>query len=162
MVVIATKTVVGWEEWVGLPQLGLPLIKAKVDTGAKTSAIHAENIKVFSKQGKKYVSFHINPIQKSTKIRVKCTAELVDRRYVTDSGGHREKRYVIRTPIIIGRKVYDIELTLSDRQTMVFRMLLGRQAMSKARLMVDPIKSCCLGKRSKEEVIRQYRAYYQL
>lgn len=156
MVLIATKTMVGWEEWASLPNLGLPAIKAKIDTGAKTSCLHAFNIKPFTKNGEKFVRFRIHPVQKTKKITVKCEAPLVDRRFVTDSGGHREKRYVIKTPVILGRRTYDIEVTLTDRENMVFRMLLGRQALGKARMIVDPIKSCCLGKRSKDEVLRHY------
>ncbi len=156
MVLIATKTIVGWEEWASLPGIGLPLIKAKVDTGAKTSSIHAFDIKIVKKGGRRLVRFKIHPVQKSRKITVKCEAELIDQRYVTDSGGHREKRCVIKTPMILGRKRYDVEVTLADRETMAFRMLLGREAMSKARLIVDPGKSCCLGKRSKQEVLGFY------
>lgn len=156
MVIFAKKTVVGWEEWVGLPDIGLPMIKAKVDTGAQTSCLHATNIKVIKRGDKRFVKFRINPIHKNKKLIVRCIAPLVDRRYVIDSGGHREKRYVIETSMIIGRKKHTVELTLTNRKTMAFRMLIGRQAMSIARLVVDPVKSCCTGKYKLEEVIGIY------
>lgn len=157
MVLFAKKTVIGWEEWVSLPDIGLPVVKAKVDTGAQTSSLHAMNIKVVLRGGKRFVKFRINPVHKNKTIKVTCVAPLVDRRYVVDSGGHREKRYVIETTLVIGRKRSTIEITLTNRKTMAFRMLLGRQAMSIARLVVDPVKSCCMGKLRLEEVREIYR-----
>ena len=157
MVVIATKTLVGWEEWLSLKEIGLPLIKAKIDTGAKTSALHAFKIKPFIMNGQKYASFYIHPMQNNKKVKVKCIAPIVDRRYVSDSGGHKERRFVIETPMTIGRKTYDIEITLTDRDTMSFRMLLGRQALAAAGLIVDPAKSFCLGMNKKADVLGMYR-----
>ena len=147
MALITTKTLVGWEEWFKLPDLDLPAIKAKIDSGAKTSSIHANRIKVFEEDGKRMVSFWIYPIQKTTQYRIKCTAPLVDQRLVSDSGGHREKRYVIKTTLGFNDgKEKEIEITLADRKTMAFRMLLGREAMKKCSMIVDPSSSCCLGK----------------
>lgn len=156
MVLFAKKTIVGWEEWVSLPDIGLPMIKAKVDTGAQTSCLHATNIKIIKRGDKRFVKFRINPIHKNKRVIVRCIAPLVDRRYVSDSGGHREKRYVIETMMVIGKKRHIVELTLTNRKTMAFRMLIGRQAMSVARLVVDPVKSCCMGKLKIEEVIEIY------
>lgn len=139
------QIMVGWEEWCALPELGLPAIKAKVDTGAKTSALHAFRIESFFEAGMEYVRFDIHPIQR-TKTYVKtCVAQVTDKRYVADSGGHREKRYVISTPILLDGRMWDIEITLTNRDTMAFRMLLGREAM-KGKIIVDPAKSCCQGK----------------
>ncbi len=156
MVIFAKKTVIGWEEWLGLPELGLPAIKAKVDTGAQTSSLHAMNIKVVLRNGIRFVKFRINPIHKNKKFVVHCSAPLIDRRYVVDSGGHREKRYVIETEMILGRKHHRIELTLTNRKTMAFRMLLGRQAMEVAKLVVDPVESCRMGKLKLEQVREIY------
>ena len=157
MAYLIEKTIVGWEEWFSLPVLGLPAIKAKIDTGAKTSALHAINIKSVKQGSKQYVTFEIHPMHKSKKVTINCKAPLVDRRFITDSGGHKELRYVIHTPIGIGGKIFNIEMTLTDRKLMAFRMLLGREAMRKAELIVDPTHSYCLGKLSKKQVLELYQ-----
>jgi hypothetical protein len=140
------KNLVGWEEWCSFPELQLPAIKAKIDTGATTSALHAYNIKVVLRKGVRYVKFSIHPIQKTKKISVQCVAKVKDKRLVSDSGGHREKRVVIETPMQIGDMLIPIEITLTNRDSMAFRMLLGRQALRKAKLLVDPGKSFRQGK----------------
>ncbi len=140
------KKLIGWEEWCAFPYLGLPAIKAKVDTGAKTSCIHAYDIKPFTQEGVEYVRFKIHPLQKNKKLEIECAAPLSDYRNVTSSNGEREKRYVIKTPLTLGDKTIEAELTLSSRHKMAFRMLLGRDAICKARLAVDPAKSFLLGK----------------
>lgn len=149
------KILVGWEEWCAFPDLGLPAIKAKVDTGAKTSALHAFKIRSFFDGGTEFVTFDIHPIQRTKKYVKTCVAPVLDRRYVSDSGGHKEKRYVISTPLLLGSKLWDIEITLTNRDTMAFRMLLGREAM-RGKVMVDPIKSCHQGKIN----IKQLKKYY--
>lgn len=156
MVLMTSKTLIGWEEWFSLPDLGLPAIKAKIDSGAKTSCIHATHIKVIEEDGKKFVTFNVWPVQKTKKVKIKCKAPLLDYRYVSDSGGHKEKRYVIKTPILVSGKTYNIEITLADRKTMAFRMLLGRQAMRTARMAIDPAKSCCLGKHKNKAILKLY------
>lgn len=157
------KTVVGWREWFALPELGLPAIRAKIDTGAKTSSLHAFDIRVIKKKdGTRVAEFSIHPMPKHKNITVTCRAPLVDRRFVTDSGGHREKRYVINTPILIKDKVYNIEVTLADRETMVFRMLLGRQAMHMAGLVVAPGKSHLLGRLQEDDVLELYEEHFNL
>ena len=123
---------VGWREWVGLPALGLPLIKAKVDTGARTSALHAANVE---RSGDRVV-LQMHPLQRNTDLLVTCEAEIIDERVVRDSGGHEEPRLVIATDLVIAGKARRIEVTLTNRENMGFRMLLGRTAMR--GLVVDP------------------------
>ena len=156
------KTVVGWREWFALPELGLPAIRAKIDTGAKTSSLHAFNIKIIKKGEERFAQFDIHPMPKHKNITATCRAPLVDRRFVTDSGGHREKRYVIKTPILVNDKLYNIEITLADRETMVFRMLLGRQAMHIAGIVVAPGKSHLLGKYDEDEVLELYEEHFNV
>ena len=140
-----TLTAVGWREWCALPELGLPLIKAKIDTGAKTSCLHAFSVEPFEKDGQQWVRFGMHPNQKDADTEIYCEAEVVDERDVTDSGGHKEKRFVISTLLVIGTQHWSIELTLTNRDNMVYRMLLGRSAMKK-RLIVRPESSFLLGK----------------
>jgi ribosomal protein S6--L-glutamate ligase len=140
------KTTIGWEEWCAFPGLGLPAIKAKVDTGAKTSALHAYDIKRVTKDGQNYASFKIHPLQTNESLTLECMAPLVDMRFITSSNGEREKRCVIKALIVIGEKSYETEVTLTSRHKMRFRFLLGREALRKGRFLVDPAKSYVLGK----------------
>ena len=131
-----SQIILGWREWVALPALGLPAIKAKIDTGAKTSALHAFQIKQLKRKGADWVSFSIHPLQYEPKLVKECKAPLLDFREVTDSGGHREFRYVIETTLCIGKDTYPIEMTLTARENMRFRMLLGRQGILQ-HMLVD-------------------------
>ncbi len=150
------KKVIGWREWCALPDLQIPAIKVKSDTGAATSALHAVRIKPYIKNGKDFVRFETHPIQKDWHTSVTCNAELVDQLHVTSSAGHREERYVIKTPIILGQQQWDIKLTLTSRETMGFRMLLGREAM-KGRLLVDPELSYQAGVQARSDILALYR-----
>lgn len=136
----------GWREWVCLPELGIRHIKAKVDTGARTSALHGFAIEEFVADGVQRVRFRIHPVQKDNTTEVECTADVVDRRVVRDSGGHQELRWVIRTTIEIGPHRWPAEFTLTSRDDMLFRMLLGRTAMVR-RALVNPARSYLVGKK---------------
>lgn len=149
------KVIVGSEEWCAFPQLGIPTIKARVDSGAKTSALHAVNISPFQRDGENWVKFDINPIQNNTKTVIHCQAPLVDKRIVKSSSGFREQRYVIKSQIKIGTADWDVELTLTNRDSMGFRMLLGREAMS-GRILVDPEQKYLLGQPTRESLKELY------
>ncbi len=140
----------GWREWVGLPDLGIRQIKAKVDTGARTSALHAFEVRPFSADGRERVEFLMHPIQKNTDTVVTCTADVLESRVVTDSGGHKEERFVIATTLSIGKFTWPIEVTLTSRDDMLFRMLLGRTAM-RNRARVDPARSYLVGKKKRKK-----------
>jgi ribosomal protein S6--L-glutamate ligase len=148
------KIVLGKEEWCELPELGLPAIKARVDSGAKTSSLHAFNIRPFEEEGKKYVYFDIHPVD-DEKIIHTCKALAVDRRNVKSSSGEKEKRHVIKTLISLGGLTWDIEVTLTNRDSMGYRMLIGREAMS-TKVLIDPDTSFNLGNLSDSEVRRLY------
>ena len=136
------KVTVGWREWASLPELGIDAIKMKVDPGARTSAIHAFEVESFKRDDTEWVRFSLHPIQDQPQVTV-CEAPVLDRRVVTDSGGHKEERPVILTEIDLGGRRWPIEITLTDRETMKFRMLLGRTAMTEIR--VEPTESFLLG-----------------
>jgi len=140
------RLIVGWREWVALPELGLPAVKVKVDTGARTSAIHAFDIeRVAAEEGVEQVAFSVHPLQRERGIVRRCRAPLVDRRRVTDSGGHAEERFFVTTELHLGGRVRRIELTLTQRHDMLFRMLLGRTALL-PDVRVDPARSFLCGR----------------
>ena len=139
------RMTLGWREWVSLPELGVDHVKAKVDTGARTSAIHAFEVEAYEKAGAPWVRFLMHPMQRDNDTVNECHAPILDERDVRDSGGHQEMRWVIRSDIVIGPNRWPAELTLTSRDDMLFRMLLGRTAMS-GMAVVDPARSYLVGK----------------
>ncbi len=134
---------IGWREWLSLPELGIVAVKAKIDTGARSSAIHAFDLQTFSAEGKYKVRFKVHPYQRDSHTTVISEAEILEEREVRNSGGHTEVRLTIVTLLMIGGSQWPIELTLTNRDVMGFRMLLGRQAV-RDRFLVDPGKSYLL------------------
>jgi len=141
-----TPVVLGWREWLALPELGIPAIKAKIDTGAKTSTLHAFRQEIFMKGGKEHIRFWIHPLQRRTRIELVCEAPVHDQRLVKDSGGHGEQRFVIMSTARLGKREWPIEITLTSRDTMTFRMLLARSALTQGHFMVDPKASYLTGR----------------
>lgn len=134
---LANSKTIGWREWVGLPELGVGKIKAKIDTGARTSTLHAYNIRTFKRDGRNFVRFQVHPVQRRRLPEIECIAPLVDQRKIRDSGGKTEDRYVVRTRLRIGNRSWPIELTLTNRDEMSFRMLVGRAAI-RGKFNVNP------------------------
>ncbi len=132
--------VIGWREWLELPELGVERIKAKVDTGARTSSLHAWDLERLEIDGRPWVRFVVHPIQRETSTTIEVMAEMIGERRVKSSTGHAQLRPVIRTRAALGRRRWPIEITLVNRDVMGFRMLLGRQAVRR-RFLVDPGKS---------------------
>lgn len=134
----------GWREWLALPELGIERIKAKVDTGARTSCLHTFRMEPYTERGERRVRFWVHPEQNDLQAVTECDASVLDERMVSDSGGHREQRLVIMTPVLVGEHSWPIEMTLTNRDSMRFRMLLGRTAMAK-RVIVEPESSYLAG-----------------
>lgn len=136
----SSPRLVGWREWAAFPDLGISRIKAKLDTGAWTSVVHAWDVQPFEKDGEDWVRFVLHPRQRDRENATVCEAKVADRRSVTSSSGHRERRYVIETLIDFGAESWPIELGLTDRDEMGFRLLIGRKAML-GQFIVDPESS---------------------
>lgn len=134
--------VLGWREWLALPDLGLRAIRAKVDTGARSSALHVDALETGFRDGVEWVRFRHGPDCRA--VQPWAEAVVLDRRFVTDSGGHRSERIFIRTTLLIDGAAHAIEINLSHRRNMLFPMLLGRTAMA-GRFLVDPQRSFVLG-----------------
>lgn len=147
--------VLGWREWLALPDFGIDAIKAKIDTGARTSAVHAFDIRPFTKKGVPWVSFVLRPRQRAREPSVECTAPVVDERRIRSSNGQQELRYVIETEARVGDVSWPIELSLADRDELGFRMLLGREAVRRL-FLVDPDRSYLIG-RSYADVVTHPR-----
>lgn len=139
----------GWREWLSLPGINVPGIKAKVDTGARSSCLHTHDFTIFEKEGREYVRFHLHPIPGNS-VELTCEAPVLEFREVKDSGGHAEQRPFIRTLAKVGDIEWEIDLSLSNREGMKFRMLLGRQAVA-GKFYVDPGSSYLIGKKLKDE-----------
>lgn len=140
------RPTIGWREWITLPTLLEQPIKAKIDTGARTSAIHAFNIRKFVADGVPRVEFLLHPLQRLRAPQIRCDADIHDERVITSSNGHRALRIVILVEVALGETCWPIELTLADRDQMGFRMLLGREALRR-RFLVDPGRSYLQSKR---------------
>lgn len=151
------KIIVGSEEWCSLPHLNIPTIKARVDSGAKTSALHAVNITPFKKEGELWVSFEVHPIQNDGKTVIYTESRVVDKRSVKSSSGASETRYIIKSRLSLAETTWDIEVSLTNRDSMGYRMLLGRQAMA-GKMLVDPESSFLLGERSIEMLNKFYQS----
>ena len=141
---MTNKLIVGSEEWCSLPGLGLPAIKARVDSGAATSSLHAFNIVPFQRDGELWISFEVHPLQNDRSVVVRQEAPVLEQRSVRNTSGISENRYVIREELVLGEQRWPIELTLTNRDAMGYRMLLGREAMV-GRVLVDPEGSHQLG-----------------
>lgn len=152
------KKVVGSEEWISLNDLNIPYVKARVDSGAKTSSLHAINIQPFQKDNETWVTFDVFPIQNDGKRKINCRALVIDKRVVKSSSGNRENRYVVRTQISLADEKWDIELTLTNRDSMGYRMLLGRQAMI-GRIIVDPSENFLAGHVEDETIFESYQQF---
>lgn len=135
---------VGWREWLQLPELNIARIKAKIDTGARTSALHAFFVEPYTEADRRMVRFGVHPLQKRFDPEIICQTLVKDYREVSDSGGHREMRYVIETLIHIGSRVFPVEMTLTNRDSMKFRLLLGRTALG--NMLIHPDLSFLCGR----------------
>jgi hypothetical protein len=142
---VSRGPVVGWREWVGFPDIDVRWLKAKIDTGARTSSLHAECIKHVHRDGAEFAQFLLLPWQNSSADAVEVELPIVDQRDITSSNGETEERIVVTTTMRLGQSQFDIELTLTGRHNMGFRMLLGREAM-RGRLLVDPAASYLQGR----------------
>lgn len=149
------KTIIGCEEWLSLEDIKIPAIKARVDSGAKTSAIQASNIKRVTRNGEAWVTFDVNPIQDNLSLNVSCESKVIDTRIIRSSSGESQKRYVIKTKLKLGPDEFEIELNLADRDGMEYRMLLGREAIIN-RYLVDASKSFVLSDNLDGEIIKKY------
>jgi hypothetical protein len=142
---IQPTVIIGWKEWIVLPDLGIPAVKAKIDTGARTSALHIFDLEEYVADSRKMVRFGIHPLQRRKDIRRYCEAPVLEQRRVKDSGGHIEKRYVIQTTAVIGIVSWTINITLTNRDPMLFRMLLGRKAVEN-KFLINPGRSYLAGR----------------
>ncbi len=145
------SSTVGWREWAALPELDVPAIKVKIDTGARTSALHALNIERATVNGRDMVRFHVQPLQRNRIVVIRTEAPLVDIRSVSDSGGHTENRYVISSVLQLGPINHKINITLTERNSMLFRMLIGRTALVN-NVLVDPAASFLCGRISTQSL----------
>lgn len=140
------RPVIGWREWLALPGLGIERIKAKIDTGARSSSLHAYDIRRFRRKGVSMVRFRVHPLQRDFRTTVEAEAEVVGQRKVKSSSGQESLRWVVTTPVELGAERWPIEITLTRRDAMGFRMLLGRQAI-RGHYVVDPGRSFLGGTR---------------
>ena len=147
--------IIGSDEWCAFKNLGIPAIKARIDSGAKTSSIHASNIVVFDRGGVEWVRFEVDPIQDDANILIKCEAKLLRTKFVKSSMGNSEERLMIRTAMTLGEDTFSVKLTLASRDTMNYRMLIGREALN-GRYLINSAEHCLFGKLTRDEVQRKY------
>lgn len=145
--IIRPKLIAGWREWAHLPDLHIEKIKVKLDTGAKTSSLHAFDISTFTYMDEDWLRFDVHPIQDNDTITYTCTSPIVDYRWITSSSGHSQKRFIIQTTLTLGAFSSLIEISLANRDEMGFRMLVGRNAL-KGQILVDPSHSFLLSHHS--------------
>jgi len=155
VLVAHSNTIAGWREWVSLPEFGVPWVKAKLDTGARTSAIHAFDIEEFERDGEAWVRYSIHPWQHSAEDATIVESRVQDRRLVRSSSGHQAERYVVHLEVALVGRTVTAEVTLTRRDSMGFRMLIGREALRQG-FVVDPGRSY-LGGRPKRAVRRRNR-----
>ncbi len=153
---VRALTTIGWREWVGLPALDTQWIKAKIDTGARSSSLHAFDVETTERDGAQWARFSVHPWQRSDADAVWVEAEIVEWRSVRSSSGQSDKRPVIRTGLRIGDDVHDVDVTLARRDEMGFRMLVGREALRR-RFLVDPGRSYLTGKPARSVVVANRR-----
>ncbi|MEN8956900.1 MAG: RimK/LysX family protein [Flavobacteriales bacterium] len=134
------KKIIGREEWCSFPQLHIPAINARVDSGAKTSSIQASEVEIIEKKGEKWARFTVVPLEDNIENKIICEAKLVGQKMIKSSSGIAEERYIIQAELTLGEDTFEIELSLANRNTMKFKMLLGRQAMS-GRYLINPGKT---------------------
>jgi len=146
--IVKNKQTIGWREWVDLPDLGVERIKAKIDTGARTSALHAFHVTPEEIDGVLHVKFGVHPVQKRRRPEIQCIAPVLEQREITSSNGQKSIRYVIETTLLLGGRRWPIELTLTNRDEMGFRMLIGRQAVRKY-FLVEPGRAFLMNRRPK-------------
>ena len=149
------QTIIGSAEWCSFETLKIPAIKARIDSGAKTSSIQATHIRRFKRGGESWVSFEVNPLQDNLSFSIQCESKIIDTRMVRSSSGISEKRFVIQVPVSIGENTFEIELTLANRDGMDFRMLLGREAMQD-RFLVNPSTRYKFGDYNEDELKSMY------
>ena len=130
----------GWREWAGLPEMGVKRVKAKIDTGARSSALHAFDLQTFDKDGREYVKFAVHPIQHNDQAEVAVEIPILERRFIRSSNGIANERIVVRTQLRMLGQSFEIDLTLANRDAMGFRMLIGREAL-RERFLVDASQS---------------------
>ncbi len=139
----APKSEIGWREWIGLPDLGITTLKSKVDTGARTSALHAIDHQTFTQAGQQWISFRV-PLANLPPDR-RCAARIVDEREIKNTSGRPERRYIVETTLILGAQAWKIEVSLANRERMEFEIILGRTAIRRRRLLVNPGRSFLAG-----------------
>ncbi|HUF63441.1 MAG TPA: RimK/LysX family protein [Verrucomicrobiales bacterium] len=140
------QPVLGWREWVALPEFSIAGIKAKIDTGARSSALHTHHYELFDRHGQPWVRFVVHPLRRTIRFERECETPVLEFRTVKDSGGHMETRPFIETTAVLGACRWVVRLSLTNRESMLFRMLLGRSALT-GLFLVDPAQSYLLGNR---------------